>query len=239
MKIIGIDSSGMTASAAILQDDKILAEYSVNDKKTHSQTLLPMLDEIMRMTGTTGEEIDAIAIASGPGSFTGLRIGAAAAKGLGLAWNKPLIAVPTLKGMAWQFAGAKQWICPMMDARRDQVYTAAYRWMGSDMDAVLDQRAVPVEEMIRLINEQGQETILLGDGADVYRDVLREKLTVPYFFAPLHMNRQSAGAVCACSLVSFQKEEFVSADDFVPDYLRVSQAEREREERMRQAGETV
>ena len=228
MKIIGIDSSGMTASVAIGLDDKILAEYSVNDKKTHSQTLLPMLEEIMRMTGTEGEEIDAIAVAAGPGSFTGLRIGAATAKGLGLAWEKPLIAVSTLEAMAWQFAGDTRLVCPMMDARRAQVYTALYRWENGRMQPVVTPCAVAVEEILSKINDLGESVVLLGDGAGVYRAMLEEKLGVPYFIAPPHLNCQNAGALCVCAAGYYDRGETVSADQFTPDYLRVSQAERER-----------
>ena len=123
MKLLALDSSGLVASVAILDGETLVAEYTLNYKKTHSQTLLPMLDEIVKMTQTELSEMDAIAVAAGPGSFTGLRIGSATAKGLGLALNKPIISVPTLEGIACNFYGTDAIICPMMDARRQQVYT--------------------------------------------------------------------------------------------------------------------
>ena len=121
-KILGIESSSLVASVAILDGDTITAEYTVNHKKTHSQTLLPMLDEIVRMTEQNLEDLDAIAVSGGPGSFTGLRIGSATAKGLGLALEKPLIHVPTLDAMAYNLYGCGERICPIMDASRGQVY---------------------------------------------------------------------------------------------------------------------
>ena len=121
MKILALDSSGLVASVAVAEDDNLIAEYTVNYKKTHSQTLLPMLDEIAKMTELDLNTIDAIAVAAGPGSFTGLRIGSATAKGLGLALKKPLIPIPTVEGLAYNLYGTKALICPLMDARRNQV----------------------------------------------------------------------------------------------------------------------
>lgn len=123
MKILGLDSSGLVASVAVVEDDNLLAEYTVNYKKTHSQTLLPMLDEIVKMIDLDLGTIDAIAIAGGPGSFTGLRIGSATAKGLGLALKKPLIQIPTVDGIAYNLYGSRDMVCPLMDARRNQTYT--------------------------------------------------------------------------------------------------------------------
>ena len=126
MKVLGIESSSLVASVALVTDDILTAEYTVNFKKTHSQTLLPMLDEIVKMLGLDLETIDAIAAAGGPGSFTGLRIGAATAKGLGLALKKSLIHVPTVDAIAYNMWGASGLICPIMDAKRCQVYTGLY-----------------------------------------------------------------------------------------------------------------
>ena len=129
MKILGLDSSGLVASVALVEDSELVAEYTTNYKKTHSQTLLPMLDELRNMIELDMHTVDAIAIASGPGSFTGLRIGSATAKGLGLALEIPLVEVPTLEGLAWNLYGTEKIVCPVMDARRNQVYTAAYEFL--------------------------------------------------------------------------------------------------------------
>lgn len=126
MKILAIESSSMVASAAIMTEETILAEYTINHKKNHSQTLLPMIDEIVTMTETDLAEMDAIAVSGGPGSYTGLRIGSATGKGLGLALNKPMIHIPTMDAMAYNFFGTDRLICPIMDARRQQVYYGFY-----------------------------------------------------------------------------------------------------------------
>ena len=144
MKILALDSSGIVASVAVIEDDILLAEYTVNYKKTHSQTLLPMLDEVVKMTELDLQTIDAIAVAAGPGSFTGLRIGSATAKGLGLALKKPLIAVPTVDALAYNLYDVSGLICPIMDARRSQVYTGIYRFEEHKLVAVKQQWASPV-----------------------------------------------------------------------------------------------
>ena len=147
MRILGIESASLVASVAIVTDDVITAEYTVNLKKTHSQTLLPMIDEIVKMLEVPLESIDAIAVSGGPGSFTGLRIGSATAKGLGLALNKPLIHVPTLDATAYNLFGASGLICPIMDARRNQVYTGIYRF-EKKFETVMDQDAMDMGELI-------------------------------------------------------------------------------------------
>ena len=133
MRILALDSSGLVASVAVAEEEegtsdaRTVAEYTVNFKKTHSQTLLPMLDEVAKMIELDLHTVDAIAVAAGPGSFTGLRIGSATAKGLGLALHKPLIHIPTLEGLAYNLCGVSGLICPIMDARRGQVYTGIYQ----------------------------------------------------------------------------------------------------------------
>ena len=130
MKILAIDSSGLVASVAVVEDETLLAEFTIDYKKTHSQTLLPMLDQMAKMIELDLNSIDAIAVAGGPGSFTGLRIGSATAKGLGLALDKPLLHIPTVDALAYNLYGVETLICPIMDARRNQVYTGVYRFEG-------------------------------------------------------------------------------------------------------------
>lgn len=235
MKILGLDSSGLVASAAIVEDDILLAEYTTNYKKTHSQTLLPMLDEIRNMIELDMAEIDAIAIAAGPGSFTGLRIGAATAKGLGLALDKPLVEIPTLEGLAYNLCGTTQLVCPLMDARRNQVYTGIYAFekqdIGYRLQVVEEQCAVDIRDILEKLNTLGREVVFLGDGVPVYADQIRESLKVSYTFAPANNNRQRAASVAALGAVYFAEGKTVSAAEHQPEYLRKSQAEREREEK--------
>ena len=234
MKILGLDSSGLVASVAIVEDDNLLGEYTVNYKKTHSQTLLPMLDEIAKMIELDLNSIDAIAIAGGPGSFTGLRIGSATAKGLGLALKKPIVNVPTVDGIAYNLVGHRDMVCPLMDARRNQTYTGLYRFDGDKMEVVLEQCAVGIDEIVGKINTIGQAVVFLGDGVPVFRDYLKENCKVPYLFAPAHMNKQIAGAVAVLGMQYFKEGRIETAEEHKPEYLRLSQAERERLEKEQQ-----
>ena len=238
MKILGLDSSGIVASVAVVEDDVLVAEYTVNYKKTHSQTLLPMLDEIAKMTELDLESIDAIAVAAGPGSFTGLRIGSATAKGLGLALKKPLVAIPTVEGLAYNLYDTPGLICPIMDARRKQVYTGVYRFTDHKLEIVEDQMAVPMEEMISKLNDYGQPVTFLGDGVPVFRARLTDEILAEEIkagrdiqFAPANMNRQRAASVGTLGLRYYAAGKTETAMEHEPDYLRLSQAERERKER--------
>lgn len=248
MKLIGIDSSGLVASVAILEDDRLVAEYTVNNKKTHSQTLLPMLEEIVASAGLDMKEIDAIAIAAGPGSFTGLRIGSATAKGLGLALKKPIVPIPTVDALAYNLYGVDCLICPIMDARRSQVYTGIYEFAGQknaetdgtaasanafrprQMHVIKEACAVPIEEIAQALNELDRKVIFLGDGVPVFEARLKELMKVPYSFAPAHLSLQKAGCVVSLGKEYFQKGIYEDASAHSPQYLRLSQAERERKE---------
>ena len=237
MKLLALDSSGLVASVAILDGETLVAEYTLNYKKTHSQTLLPMLDEIVKMTQTELSEVDAIAVAAGPGSFTGLRIGSATAKGLGLALNKPIISVPTLEGIACNFYGTDALICPMMDARRKQVYTGIYRYENHRLMTVKDQMAVGIEELLSMLNDMGEAVTFLGDGVPVFKNTIADMLTVPFSFAPAHLSRQRAGAVGALGILYYKEGRTETAAEHKPDYLRVSQAERERAQKLKKGSE--
>lgn len=231
MKILGLDSSGLVASVAIVEDDNLLAEYTVNYKKTHSQTLLPMLDEVVKMTELDLSSIDAIAIAGGPGSFTGLRIGSATAKGLGLALRKPLVQVPTVDGIAYNLYGSRDMVCPLMDARRNQVYTGLYAFTAEGMETLVPQCAVAIEEIVGEVNGRGRPVVFLGDGVPVFRTYINEHCKVPASFAPAHLNKQRAAAVAALGSVYYKAGKVQAAAGFSPEYLRLSQAERERLEK--------
>lgn len=247
MKVLAIDSSGLTATVAVVEDTQTIAEYTINYKKTHSQTLLPMIDEMAKMVELDLNSIDAIAVAGGPGSFTGLRIGSATAKGLGLALKKPLIHIPTVDGLAYQVYGCEDIICPIMDARRNQVYTGIYtfsRKAGSkegtnEVEPVFQvlrmQMAVSVEELIRRLNIYNRPVVFLGDGVPVYREMLAAGLKVPYSFAPAYMNRQRAAVIGTLGIHYYQLGKYETAMEHQPEYLRLSQAERERAQREKAA----
>ena len=236
MKILAIDSSGLVASVAVVEDDRLLGEYTIDHKKTHSQTLLPMIDALSEMIELDIATVDAIAVAAGPGSFTGLRIGSATAKGLGLALQVPLIPVPTVDAIAYTLYCAGDMICPLMDARRNQTYTGLYRFSGDGgFLTVKEQCAVGIEEILSDINGIDEPVIFLGDGVPVFRDTIEASCRVTHRYAPAGWNRQRAAAVAALGRICYDAGGAVSAADFRPIYLRLSQAERERIE----AGGTV
>lgn len=242
MKIIALDSSGLVASVALLEDTGVVGEYNIQYKKTHSQTLLPMLEELKKQVELELSTVDAIAIASGPGSFTGLRIGSATAKGLAYALQIPIIEIPTLQGLACNLYGTDKLVCPIMDARREQVYTGLYAFEKNEntgeighrepdhytMKAVLSDRPVSVAEISQHCNELDREVIFLGDGVPVYGEKLKELMKVPYQLAPAHMNRQRAAAFGVLAFDWYAEGRYVSAMEHAPEYLRLSQAERER-----------
>ena len=235
MKILGVDSSGMVASVAIVEDGVTKAEYTVNNKKTHSQTLVPMLDEVVKMIGEGVEDVDAIAIAAGPGSFTGLRIGSAAVKGLANAFNKPIVPVPTVDGMAMNLWGCDSLVCPLMDARRKQTYTGVYEFVKKDdtyvMETKVSQCAVAIEDIIDKINELGKKVVFLGDGVPVFKEDIEQRIKVDYSYAPANMNRQRATSVAVLGEILFKEGKIENATEHAPEYLRLSQAERERMEK--------
>ncbi|GKH34259.1 bifunctional tRNA (adenosine(37)-N6)-threonylcarbamoyltransferase complex dimerization subunit type 1 TsaB/ribosomal protein alanine acetyltransferase RimI [Muricomes sp. OA1] len=247
MRVLAIDSSGLTATVAVVEEDRTIAEYTIDYKKTHSQTLLPMIDEVVKMVELDLASIDAIAVAGGPGSFTGLRIGSATAKGLGLALDKPLLHIPTVDGLAYQVYGCEDLICPIMDARRNQVYTGIYtfskkagrkegtNWVEPCFQVLKMQMAVSIDELLRRLNAYGRPVVFLGDGVPVHRDVIDKYIQVPYSFAPPYMSRQRAAAVGALGIQYYKAGKMETAGEHQPEYLRVSQAERERAEREKQA----
>ena len=242
MRIVAVDSSGLMASVAIVEDDVVLAEYNVQYKKKHSQTLLPMLDEITRMTEFDMNTADAFAVAAGPGSFTGLRIGSATVKGLGLALNKPIAAVPTVDALAYNEYGCTDIICPIMDARRSQVYTGIYSFEGNKehgmtLKCLVPQQTADFPLLAGMLNEFGRPVCFLGDGVPVFREQIDNTdtgLKVPYYFAPAGHNRQRAVCVALIAEQYVREGKLQTAEEHAPIYLRPSQAEREREEARKQ-----
>lgn len=231
MNLLAIDSSGLVAGAAVFKDDKMVSEFNVNNGKTHSQTLLPMIEEAVRCAGLTPADVDVIAISKGPGSFTGLRIGSATAKGMGLALGKPLAEVSTLEALAYNLFGSESLVCPIMDARRSEVYTGVYEFVNDDMKCVLDETACPLTELLEKLEKLNRRVIFVGDGVAVYRKTIDEQLKVSHSYAPKHLLEQRAGSVGALGIKLAAEGKLVPAAEHVPTYLRLSQAEREMNEK--------
>lgn len=236
MKILAIDTSSLVASAAVLDGDRLLAEYTINHKKTHSEKLMPVIDRLLEDCETDVADIDAIAVSSGPGSFTGLRIGAATAKGLAHALNKPVIGVPTLDGLAYNLPYCKDLICPIMDARRNQVYTALYRWDRQGLNRIKPPAALSIEELARDICQAADPVVFLGDGVPVHKEYLKAATGTLANFAPPNCDRQRASSIGKLAMDSLAKGPGTRYSEFVPFYLRKSQAEREYENKQRAKG---
>ena len=230
MKLLAVDTSGLVASVALLVDDRILAEYSVDYKKTHSETLMPMINEIVHITELDLKELDAIAIAGGPGSFTGLRIGSATVKGMAEVLEIPIVSVPTVDAMAMNLWGTDDYIVPIMDARRNQTYTGIYEIdRNGRLLTKLEQCAISIEELAEEINRLGHPVIMLGDGVDRFMENMDELLKVEHRYAPAGMNRQSAASLARLAQQYYSEGKYTGAEEHTPVYLRKSQAERERE----------
>ena len=229
MKILAIDASGGPVSAAIADESKIIGEYTLNFKMTHSQTLMPAIDKIIKDIGFDIKELNYIACTSGPGSFTGLRIGAATAKGLAHGLGIKIVPVPTLTALAYNIFETDKVICPIMDARRRQVYNALYMWNESGLEELVPQEPRSIEEVIEIAESFEMPVIFLGDAAEVYSDVIKDN---PMFkIAPVNCNMQRAASVAAAAFELIKEGKAVDFGDFAPVYLRKSQAERELEER--------
>ncbi|MBP3728870.1 MAG: tRNA (adenosine(37)-N6)-threonylcarbamoyltransferase complex dimerization subunit type 1 TsaB [Lachnospiraceae bacterium] len=229
MIVLAIESAALVASAALVEEKGLLAEISLNTRLTHSQTLLPMIHELFERGQVNFESVEGIAVSAGPGSFTGLRIGAATAKGLGMAWNKPLLAVPTLKAMAWGLWGSRFLVCPIMDARRSQVYTALYEYQeNGEMKELEKAEAIAMTDCLEGLKLRNRKVVFTGDGLPVFWEQIREELGEMALRAPAHLSRQRAAAVGALGLEMLARGESTGAATFAPTYLRLSQAERER-----------
>lgn len=227
MKVLAIESSAVTASVAIMTEDTLIAEYTINYKKTHSQTLLPMIDEMCRMTENNAADCDIIAVSNGPGSFTGLRIGAATGKGLALALDKPMVAVPTLEAMAYNFYGDDRIICPVMDARRAHLYSGLYRFENGKLITVHEQCLISYGELAGILNEVKEKVVFVGDGIAAAKDYFKDNLTCNYTFSPAGLRTQRASSVALAAIDMANEGKTIGSDMLKPDYLRPSQAERE------------
>ena len=232
MKILAIESSGSVASAAILEDKNVIIEKLGPFKVTHSETLMPLISECFNETGLKPEDMDLIAVSGGPGSFTGLRIGSATAKGLGFALDKTLVHVPTLDAMAMNQRESGKLIIPLMDARRSQVYTGIYEFEGGQLVTLHEGCAMSIQELVRLVNEKyaSREIVFLGDGVETSLAVLNSECKASFTLAVGTDALQRAASVGVLGCMLAQEGKTVSAADEAPEYLRPSQAERVRAE---------
>lgn len=232
MKILSIDSSGLVATVALVVDEILVGEYTIHNKKTHSQTLLPMISDMMSMAEVEPEELDGIAVSEGPGSFTGLRIGASTAKGLAWTLGIPIIPVPSLLGLAQNVDEEGALVCPIMDARRNQAYYAVYRIEGDMPKMVLEPDVATIDVVIDKVNSLDERVVFLGDGVPVFQDKIQNDCTVQTDFVRSSRRYQCGASVAEVGCKLYEQGKYVTAAAFAPVYLRKSQAEREREQKI-------
>lgn len=229
MKILALDSTAEACTAALCDDGRLIAEMTVNTGNTHSQTLLPLVEQILKISETSLEEIDAFACSTGPGSFTGVRIGAATIKGLAYGKNKPCVSVSTLEALAYNISGYNGILCPVMNARRNQVYNALFECRDAKIMRLTSDRALSIDELDDELSGFDSPIYLSGDGYTITERGLK-KATIS--FVPERQRFQSGYSVAMCAYDKLAKGETLSDNELVPIYLRPSQAERERNERL-------
>ena len=227
MLTLAFESSAKAASVALLRDGSLISQYSQCSGLTHSRTLLPMAEDLLKNAELTLADIDLFAVAHGPGSFTGIRIGVSTVKGLAWASNKPCVGVSTLESMAWHGLSAGGLVCPVMDARRSQVYNALFRIADGHPQRLCEDRPIALAELAVELGAYGESVFLVGDGAELSFRALTEK-GIPCVLAPENLRMQSAWGVAMAA----QDKAPGTADSLLPVYLRLSQAERERQERL-------
>ena len=227
MRILAVDTSSAVASCAITDGEKLVCEEILNNKLTHSQTLMPMIESVLKKSEMTVSDIDLFVAVTGPGSFTGLRIGVSAVKALAHAANKECVGVSTLEAMAYNLPFSNALVCPIMDARRGEVYNAVYRFESERPTEIRPMRALSIDELLADIKSLDEQTVFLGDGLPVFKDKISTVLGGLALFAPANLNAQMA----ASAAVAAMTKETVKYNKLSPVYLRKSQAEREREER--------
>ncbi len=231
MNVLVLDSSGLAASVALVNEDKVLGEYFLNCKMTHSQTLMPLVDNLFKMINFDKKDIDIIAITNGPGSFTGLRIGMACVKGLAKALDKPVAQIPTLDAIAYNGLLSNKLIVPVMDARRDRVYYSIYSSDGSSVERFCDYGCLPIEDVLTQVGEISDDAVFFGDGVEVYREKIEE---AGFEISPISSRLQRASCLGGLAIKAAKEGRLVKGDEAELIYLRKPQAEREREARIKE-----
>ncbi len=228
MKILALDSTAVTASVALLEDEKLIAEYTLSAGLTHSQTLLPMVESVLAVNGLSAADMDLFAVTEGPGSFTGVRIGAATVKGLAFDRNKPCIGVSTPEALAMGLVGFEGLICPVMNARRSQVYNALFSMKDGILTRLCDDRAIALSDLETELMSEKRPIYLVGDGYDLTKEGFRSVKTMD---TPVPLRLCRGYAVGLLALQKYRAGVRTTDAELAPTYLRPCQAERERMEK--------
>lgn len=226
MKILAVDTSATAASVAVAEENKLIGEFSINTALTHSQTLMPMVDVLLKNTGLSVNDINAVAVNAGPGSFTGVRIGVAAVKGIAFPKNLPCVSVSTLESMAYNMLGNDCIVCSVMDARCSQVYNALFRVKGCTVTRITDDRALSLTDLKLELQNIREKVVLVGDGAVLCSEFLGSELE-NIMLAPFNNRIQTASSVAYAAFEKINNGETLTADELMPVYLRLPQAQRE------------
>ena len=229
MKILALDSSAVVGSVALCEDTRMVAHYTLNTGNTHSQTLLPMIESALMSAEWEIDDLDLLAVSQGPGSFTGVRIGIATVKGLAFGKNIPCAGVSTLEALAYNLRYYNGILCPVMNARRAQVYNALFACENGVLTRLCPDRAISIAELDEELAGMDQPVYLVGDGYDITLDGLEKTSVVP---VPDELRYQSGYSVALCGFAAYKRGEAVDDTTLAPVYLRPSQAERERNERL-------
>lgn len=224
MKILGLDSSTTAASVAVTDNDRLVCEMVLNDKLTHSQKLLPLVDKALKEASIGIDEIDAFAAVTGPGSFTGLRIGVATIKGLAACGNKPVASVNTLCALAMNFPFSKSLVCSMLDARAGRVFANICDTSSGRCVEIQKTDLYDISDLVKIINEKNSPVILTGDGAVANESVIKNEISGEFNIAPSHLVIPRASAACR---IAAAENKFISYSDLIPEYYRKSQVEQE------------
>ena len=236
MKILGIDTSSMAASVAVIEDNKLICEYTINTKKTHSQKLMPMIENMLGLSDLNVREIDAIAVCEGPGSFTGLRIGMATAKAIAHVNDIPVIGVNSLEALAANMNLCDKKICSILDAQRNQVYTGRYQYEGTKLVERKEIGIQQIDELLEELAQSGEQWILVGEAVYKYEDKIREISNIEIPAASNNVTK--AGSLCSVAKVKFDEgKDIFDCYTVNPLYIRKSQAEEQYEEKQRKLQE--
>lgn len=226
MRILAIESATVIASCAISENNVILGEYSLGHKKTHSEKLMPLIEKLLEDMEMKIQDIDVIAISEGPGSYTGLRIGAAIGKSLAYAINVPIANVPTMKSLAANIYSTDKYIVPVMDAKSGRVYAGIYKWENNRLVTVKEQFPTNINELLEILNQSSEPIILSGDGSENYKNIFEESLKTEHVFSPNQFNYLRASSSACLGYSMAINGDTIKASEFAPKYLRLSQAER-------------
>lgn len=228
MLIFAADTCCMAATAALIDDTRMIAQTVVNHNKTHSQKMMPQIADMFKNSDIDINDVDVFAAAIGPGSFTGVRIGVAAVKGMAQAADKPCIGISTLAALANNVCCFGGIISPILDARRNQVYNALFEGDGRKIKRLTPDRALPLDELLAELKADGRPAAFVGDGVFIYRDEIEAQLGEQAVFPPKFLSMNLAGSVGELALEAAQRGEFVTYGELVPSYVRLSQAEQDK-----------